>query len=229
MISATIRRDGHALRLQWSAPRGLTLNGAELVDGVAAIFDGQAVPFYSPAKGGWYRGFDSTDPDEVRDALTFLKRQGYTVEDVVDTAPPPPRLPLASPNGLDFTDERVVRHYAELQEAEPLRKAGRNVFTPAHKRETAVTTEPDDTPDRPEPQGPPRKPSILHVHAALVDAAAKAHADRMENTHNQLLSRAERSTSPLERATLRKHAYRVHEAAGALRYSAVTGTDDSEL
>ncbi len=69
----------------------------------------------------------------------------------------------------------------------------------------------------------------LAVAAALVDTQARTHAARMETTHDQLLHRAEASTSPLERAELLQHAYRVNEAAGALRYSPVTGSDDSEL
>ena len=69
----------------------------------------------------------------------------------------------------------------------------------------------------------------LLVEAALVDARIKRHADRLETLHARLTHQAEAAESPLERAHLQQHAYRVAEAGGALRYSAVTGTDDSDL
>lgn len=72
-------------------------------------------------------------------------------------------------------------------------------------------------------------PSALLVEAARVDAAVQAHGARLENLHNQLQDQAAGASSPLERAKLERAAYEVHEAAGALRYSAVTGTDDSNL
>ncbi len=71
--------------------------------------------------------------------------------------------------------------------------------------------------------------SRLLVEAALVDARIRDHGNRLETVHDRLTHQAAEATSPLERAKIQQHAYRVHEAAGALRYSAVTGTDDSDL
>lgn len=73
------------------------------------------------------------------------------------------------------------------------------------------------------------KLSALAVEAALVDGRIRDHGAALENLHAQLTHRMDRETSPLERAKLNQHAYAVAEAAGALRYSAVTGTDDSDL
>lgn len=74
-----------------------------------------------------------------------------------------------------------------------------------------------------------RKPGGLVTEAALVDGRAKLHGDRLETIHARLLHQAEQASSPLERARLLRQAYEVEEAAGALRYSAVTGQDDSHL
>jgi len=75
----------------------------------------------------------------------------------------------------------------------------------------------------------PTRPSALATEAALVDARAQEHGARLETLHARLLHQAEEATSPLERARLQRQAYEVEEAAGALRYSAVTGADDSDL
>ena len=50
----------------------------------------------------------------------------------------------------------------------------------------------------------------------------------METQHAQLVDRAAAAESPLERAHYRKAAHELHEAAGAARFSAVTGRDDSQ-
>lgn len=73
------------------------------------------------------------------------------------------------------------------------------------------------------------KPGALATEAALVDARAQQQGAKLETLHARLLHQAEEATSPLERARLQRQAYEVEEAAGALRYSAVTGTDDSDL
>lgn len=73
------------------------------------------------------------------------------------------------------------------------------------------------------------KPPALAVEAALTDARIHRHADKMANLHEQLKHRASIATSPLERAKLLKAAYDVSEVGGALRYSGVTGADDSDL
>lgn len=69
----------------------------------------------------------------------------------------------------------------------------------------------------------------LATEAALVDARVQQQGARLETLRARLLHQAEDATSPLERERLRRQAYEVEEAAGALRYSAVTGTDDSDL
>lgn len=73
------------------------------------------------------------------------------------------------------------------------------------------------------------KPHPLLVEAARVDGQIKAHADRLETVHHRLRHQAGEATSPLARARLEAQAYDVHEVAGAMRYSAVTGGDDSDL
>ena len=73
------------------------------------------------------------------------------------------------------------------------------------------------------------KPGALATEAALVDARVQQQGARLETLRARLLHQAEDATSPLERERLRRQAYEVEEAAGALRYSAVTGTDDSDL
>ena len=73
------------------------------------------------------------------------------------------------------------------------------------------------------------KPSALAAEAALLDERIRKHADRLQNTHTQLTHRAALATSPLERARLLKAAYDVHEVGGAIRYSSVNGSDESDL
>lgn len=72
-------------------------------------------------------------------------------------------------------------------------------------------------------------PHPLLVEAALLDDKIRAHGDRLETIHHRLLHQADEATSPLERARLRAQAHDVHETGGALRYSPVTGGDDSDL
>lgn len=71
--------------------------------------------------------------------------------------------------------------------------------------------------------------SRLVTEAALVDARAKEHGDRLEVLAARLEHQEREAETPLARAEARRARYRVTEAAGALRYSAVTGSDDSDL
>ena len=74
-----------------------------------------------------------------------------------------------------------------------------------------------------------RPGSALVVEAALVDGKVRDSGARLDTIHARLLHQADETTSPLARARLLQRANEVLEVSGALRYSAVTGTDDSDL
>lgn len=73
-----------------------------------------------------------------------------------------------------------------------------------------------------------RPGSALAVEAALVDSKLQESGARLDTLQARLLHQADEATSPLERARLLQSANEVLEVGGALRYSAVTGRDDSD-
>lgn len=86
----------------------------------------------------------------------------------------------------------------------------------------------------PEPKEPPAAEpggrfGALEVEAALVDHKIQAHVRQMEARRAALEAKAGESTSPYERATLRRLAEVLNEVAGGLRYAGVNGTDASGL
>lgn len=80
-----------------------------------------------------------------------------------------------------------------------------------------------------EAPAPPAGPRSLHVEAALVDGKIRQAGRSLETLYHQAVDRANRASSPLERAEWRRTAYRLAEVGGAVRYGAVTGDDSSDL
>ncbi len=72
-------------------------------------------------------------------------------------------------------------------------------------------------------------PRALHVEAALVDHKAQALGRELEALHARALREVEQATSPLAREEARQAAYNLREAAGGLRWQAVSGADETDL
>lgn len=69
----------------------------------------------------------------------------------------------------------------------------------------------------------------LHAEAALVDARGRDLGRELEALHARATRQVEQATRPADRAAARQAAYHAEEMAGALRYSAVTGRDESDF
>ena len=71
-------------------------------DMLQALFAG-GVAAFNPVLGGPYQGFDGTDPHQVMDALTHMRREGIAV--TIEEEDFPRRVPAEYPGGLDTRSE----------------------------------------------------------------------------------------------------------------------------
>lgn len=172
MIVASVHVGDDSATLTWKPGLGTTLTGGgRALDTLHAILTPGMTPVYSPARGGWYRGFDPNDGREVRDALEELRKSGRaTVQVHADAVGFDAPLPWATLDGNDYRDEAVRR--AAMVNHDPALPRSRRIFLRARMAKAAQLSMFGVPPARPMERPAPTSTSTATATKPAVQAPA---------------------------------------------------------